>query len=476
MVCVLYRQRGTVPAPSHPTNHNNHHNSPNNNNNNRPQTAHTKATQTNSGTIRKHKEHRNMTAHPDFIKAWTKAVNEGLIKGNPAYYYNGEATPEEYHHALITALLEVNGTPWDTPIITPPPPPVEGTVLTPANWQTVIQSNGPTFIFTEGTYTNFTVTPKPGQRFYADDNANITLDGGGRSTAFASSKTSDVVIDGRAAAGGYIKIRNYQGLFYRGVINNLLSGDWYGDGNDKPSTWVQQGWQVRGVHLTDCGPHGITLCGNYAELTDFIIDGTAGKTLEVGWKMLYGYDQLVADGECFGARPTNWGNEGGGCKNWNTIGLVVERVKSYGHTGPGIWHDFNNFESTIRDCEVWDCTGPGLFQEISVESQRVDGRPAGVSVIENNVVRDMRNSTRWGGVEVATAGPVVVRNNIIRNSKAGIWFRDQGGRSPHTGHTAGEVYGNVLDNAGASGYLKESGQGGVVTWNSNQYLNGSSGP
>ena len=40
----------------------------------------------------------------------------------------------------------------------------------------------------------------------------------------------------------------------------------------------------------------------------------------------------------------------------------------------------------------------------------------------------------------------------------------------------GEVYGNVLDNAGQSGYIKESGQGGVVEWHDNQYLNGSSGP
>jgi len=364
------------------------------------------------------------------------------------------------------------------PPVDPPVDPPEGVVVTPNDWQSVIGAQGQdaVILFSDGVYTNFGVSPKPGQQFHALPGAAVTLDGGGRSTAFASSKTGSVIIDGRGAAGNRINIRNYSGSFFLGVINNLLSGDWYNDGNDRPDSWLAEGWKVHGVHLTNVGTHGVTLCGTHAELTDFEILGETGRTLEVCWKMLYGYNQLVADGEVANARPTNWGNEGGGSKNWNTTGLVVERVKSHGHTGPGIWHDFNNFESTIRDCEVWDCSGPGLFQEISVESQRVDGQPAGVSIIERNLVRDMRNSTRWGGVEVATAGPVIVRNNTIRNSKAGIWFRDQGGRSPQTGGTAGEVYGNVLDNAGQSGYIKESGQGGVVEWHDNQYLNGSSGP
>ena len=416
-------------------------------------------------------------AHPDHIKSWTKAVNEGLIKGDPAYYYNNLAAPDEYYHALVTALLEVNGTPWDITPLPPPPPMPDGIVVSPSDWATLTGSKpaDTVFLLSEGIYDGFGVSPKPGQQFYAVPGADITLNGNGRSTAFSSSKTDSVVIDGRAAAGGRFKIRDYQGPFFRGVINNLLAGDWYADGNDRPATWVQNGWKVHGVNLQNVGTHGVTLCGNSAELTDFEIVGGTGRVLEVCWKMLYGYDQVVADGEASGARPTNWGNEGGGSKNWNTIGLVVERVKSHGHTGPGIWHDFNNFESTVRDCEVWDCSGPGIFQEISVESQRVDGKPAGVSIIENNVVRDMRNSTRWGGVEVATAGPVIVRNNTIRNSKAGIWFRDQGGRTPQTGNTSGEVYGNVLDNAGQSGYIKESGQGGVVTWRDNQYVNGSFG-
>ncbi len=191
--------------------------------------------------------------------------------------------------------------------------------------------------------------------------------------------------------------------------------------------------------------------------------------------MLYGHDQLVADGEAKGARPTSWGNEGGGSKNWNTVGLVVERVKSHHHIGPCIWHDYRNWKSTVRDCEVWACSGPGIFQEIAIESQII-GEPAGVSIIENNLIHDLTGSSRWGGIEVATSGEVIVRNNVIRNTPAGITYRDQANRHPHTGHTSGTAVDNVLDNAGKSAYKKESGSGGAVVWENNTYTNGSTGP
>lgn len=43
--------------------------------------------------------------HPDHIQSFTEAVNRGYIDGDPAYYYNGEATPQEYAHAVMTALI-----------------------------------------------------------------------------------------------------------------------------------------------------------------------------------------------------------------------------------------------------------------------------------------------------------------------------------------------------------------------------------
>lgn len=76
-----------------------------------------------------------MPEKPDVVRAWEKAVEVGLIKGDPAYYHGmaliegewvfvGSRPPQwETDHALLTSLLEVNGTPWDVTVPPPPPPP-----------------------------------------------------------------------------------------------------------------------------------------------------------------------------------------------------------------------------------------------------------------------------------------------------------------------------------------------------------------
>ena len=44
----------------------------------------------------------------DHIHAWIEAENRGLIQGDPAYYYNGQATQAEVNHALLTAILTMD--------------------------------------------------------------------------------------------------------------------------------------------------------------------------------------------------------------------------------------------------------------------------------------------------------------------------------------------------------------------------------
>jgi hypothetical protein len=45
-------------------------------------------------------------------QSWTEAVHNGLIEGNPAYYYNGQATDAEYRHAFITAANQLKAEQW----------------------------------------------------------------------------------------------------------------------------------------------------------------------------------------------------------------------------------------------------------------------------------------------------------------------------------------------------------------------------
>lgn len=53
-----------------------------------------------------------LAAPLDHIRSWTEAVYTGLIEGDPAYYYEGEATQAEYNHALITAANQLKADQW----------------------------------------------------------------------------------------------------------------------------------------------------------------------------------------------------------------------------------------------------------------------------------------------------------------------------------------------------------------------------
>ena len=50
------------------------------------------------------------------VRSWTDFVEEGLIEGDPAYYYNELATQGEVNHALVTAILQINSEQWVPPI------------------------------------------------------------------------------------------------------------------------------------------------------------------------------------------------------------------------------------------------------------------------------------------------------------------------------------------------------------------------
>jgi len=64
-------------------------------------------------------------AHPDHIKSWTAAVDNGFIQGDPAYYYNATGYDADVHHALIVAVLEAHGIDWNPDVVPPVDPPVD---------------------------------------------------------------------------------------------------------------------------------------------------------------------------------------------------------------------------------------------------------------------------------------------------------------------------------------------------------------
>lgn len=52
-----------------------------------------------------------LAAPPEHEASWSQAVELEYIDGNPAYYYNGQASLQEYAHALIVAQLETSWVP-----------------------------------------------------------------------------------------------------------------------------------------------------------------------------------------------------------------------------------------------------------------------------------------------------------------------------------------------------------------------------
>jgi len=379
-----------------------------------------------------------------------------------------------------------------------------------SSWQTEINNAGvgANIGFASGVYNGFNVTLLANQKLWpATENASIVFNGNGTSRAMYGSKLNGVQMDFRRAGVpsgftphpdgdlcGAAHFTNYQGSFYLGIISNLLSGDWYADGLNTAG-WVANGWKVRGIYMTNVGTHCVTLCGDDAELTDFHFTGhPSGRRMEIGYKMLYGHDQIVKYGRNHQARPTNWENEGGGCKNWGTHRLLQEDIISYDHVGPAFWNDNRNFNSTWRRLEAYSCTGAGIFDEINVNA--FGPEPSGENLIEYCNIHDGIGTDpppfgiwqRSGpGIHIVNSGFTRVRYNTVTNCPVGIGFLDQiridQAGETCTNQSAGRVEFNTLDDATVSGAQRDHTVGGSpysnltsVTWASNTYINGSTGP
>ncbi len=331
----------------------------------------------------------------------------------------------------------------------PAPEPVPGDVtLTPSDdWQALVDAagDGATIVLAAGTYVGFKVTPRTGQTFTVD--GPVVLDGNGQDAAFEGHGVQAVSILG----GNVLRIHNYDTPQYHGAICSLAPGDWYNN-----PTWGPQGWTVDAVEIHGCS-YGVTLADDNARLTNSWIHDVA----EIGFKMLFGHNQAVIGCEINNITPTDWGHEGGGCKNWSTRNLLLEGNVVYDIAGPGLWNDHDNQDAIIRRNTVYECGASGIFHEIS-----------GHATIEDNVVENQYGYnglgiwSRGGAAIHVVNSPATVRNNLVRNCGVGVAFLDQQ-RDEWTNNTSGEAYNNTLDNAGASGDARDH--------NGDQYVLGALG-
>jgi len=349
-------------------------------------------------------------------------------------------------------------------------------ISTSDNWQTEINNAGTGAVIgiNAGTYFGFSVTPLTNQKFVAV--GNVVLDGNGAGECFSGHSVRGIEIWGE----NQMQITDYSPSSFHGAICSL-EGDWY----DNPP-WSEGGWLVDGVEVGPSGGWGgIILTGHDVIIRNFSIHDIG----EIGFKVIFGDDGHVHDGEIYNIYPSDWGYEGGGSKNWGTRRLAMEDIYCHDIAGPGLWSDMDNQDTIYRRITCRNVTISNIFHEISgsciVENCDLEGDPTWVG--SNGI---------WGrsyaAIHIANSGTdafggafdgAIVRNNQIKDFYTGIAYIDQTRTDQYgnsrTNTTEGEAYGNVLDNCDNNGDQMNHPPSAYVpgalpvVWSNNTLLNGS---
>ncbi len=352
------------------------------------------------------------------------------------------------------------------------------------SWQTEINNAGTGAVIglNAGTYSGFSINPLTNQKFVAQ--GVVILDGNGAGECFSGHNIRGVEIWGE----DLLRITDYTGTGdYHGAICSLGS-DWYNNPD-----WSDGGWLVDGVEIDNCGYGGIILDGNDITIRNCVIHDVD----EIGYKVIFGDDGHVHDCEIYNITPTQWGNEGGGSKNWGTRRLIQEDIYFHDIAGPGSWNDMDNQDSEYRRITCLRVTISNIFHEISGPYLIEDCDLTGTGVVPNpnygiwtrdhagiHVVNS--GADTWGG----TLGNIV-RNNDITDLNCGIGFLDQTRTdqfgNTRTNTTEGEAHSNTIDGCPDNGDQRDHSVGGSpyvpgglgINWHigegdANTLLNGSS--
>jgi len=430
----------------------------------------------------------SMTTYSEHVQSWNEAVARGLIEGEASYYFNGEATDQEYYHALMTAILAVDdkiggqpSTPTTTPPTTTAPSTTTSTLspvtssttttstpastttssipatttsttvapttttsttttsttLPPTTTTTTLPPTGPAVTITAGIHQDWSVEAMDNTLYLCEDGA--ILDGGGTVKYAFYGDADNVTIDG-------CEIRNYDNPAQHGAIN---AGKQTATGADN--------WTITDNEIHHNWGAGIYLSGTGYVISDNYIhhQHQLGVAIDSGAGLFEGNEIAWNNYEV----DYNWGWEAGGTKFWETDGLVVRGNYSHNNHGPGLWDDYNNINIVYEDNIVEDNYGPGIFHEIGY-----------AAIVRNNEIR--RNgfghaAWLWGaGVVVAASQDTQVYGNVVEDNYNGITLVDQcraeGGSefgSPATEWSTRNnyVHGNTVINSGITGGVTDCG-------------------
>ncbi len=297
------------------------------------------------------------------------------------------------------------------------PVPAGAVAATPANLESLINSNGSgtDFALGDGTYLD-TFPNKTGNGYYGDptDHTAVVFDG---------QAVYDKVTVGGVQIGGVLII--FDDILTGNVFANFTVQK-YGAENDKNGggPWPQGGagclW--RNVLVQDCHRSGLQLGGSNHEVRwcTFQFNGRYGSNGSGTNHHFHNCDTLSNGDdnmETRGLTPrpgTGFDPGGRGMGKYvqsNGIGHHNCRFRDgQGAGGKGLWFDINN-----QNCLVEDC----LFENI--DRPAVDFELGHGGNIRRNVFREVNLRTgtpnwRAGAIHVATGGPTIIEDNDIENT------------------------------------------------------------
>ena len=276
------------------------------------------------------------------------------------------------------------------------------------NIQALVTANpaGTVFLI-RGEHHGQSVVPKDDMQFIGEQGA--VLKGDGAEFAFGGtpggSGAKRVTLDSLTIQGYVPKAhppqieKDFQGpvirpfgYSYDWVLRRLIVQD-----NRHRGIQVDNGWRVIDCIVRRNGCLGIGGAGNSATL----IDGC-----EISGNNTEGHDSH---------------NEGGGIKLVHSDGLTVRDCDVFENDGPGVWYDGHSDNGKILGNRVRDNRGPGIDWEIN-----------GAALIEGNLCERNGLDPAWaddwdlggGGIIVIDSAGVIVRNNILLDNQGGIGLMD----------------------------------------------------
>lgn len=146
--------------------------------------------------------------------------------------------------------------------------------------------------------------------------------------------------------------------------------------------------------------------------------------------------------------PFDPGWEAGGIKIWWTNG-IVDGLEGWNNYGPGVWPDTNNHDTIIRNVRYHDSPYTAIMWEVSHNVQ-----------ILNNVVWECCWNDGYSGgardfwstgILVSSAGPAIVRGNLVAWCPAGVIFVSQK-RADYVPMTGDDADGNKFAISTGSGH------------------------